>query len=826
MTGITGSQGPEEGMLSPYRVLDLTDEKGLLCGKLLGDLGADVIKVERPGGDPARYICPFYHDEVDPNKSLFWWTLNTSKRGITLDIESPEGKETFEKLVKTADFVLESFPPGYLDRLGLGYEDLEGLNPRIILVSITPFGQTGPYKDYKSPDIVAWGMGGEMYPCGDADRPPVRISHHSQAYLHASAEAAAGAMVALHQRSATGRGQRVGVSIQECVVRVTYLPTSGWDMLKTVHRRAGGLMPNSRIRRVWPCKDGHVIWMYWAGLLASWNLPFFEWLSSEGMPVEFLKSIDWATLDMALMSQDDITRIEKLTCAFFVTRTKAELLEGALRHRVMLYPISTAKDMVESVQLESREFWTGTEHPELGESILYPGAFTRTTEAPPRILRRAPLIGEHNSEILGPLMTNNRDEPAGADRLTSPQDGPYLPLKDVRIVEFAWNITGPQATRTLTAYGAEVIKIENKTHPDPYRTGGAFKDGIGGLNRTGNFNQDNAGKLSVSLNLAQPKGVELAKKFVARADIVVENFAGGVMERMGLGYSKLREVKPDIIMLSTCMQGQTGPYASHPGLGWHLTALSGFFQINGWPDREPMAPDGPYTDYIAPHFNVLAIMAAMDYRRRTGKGMYIDMSQYENGIQFLSPLVLDYIVNKRVATRMGNRSNFAAPHGAFRCKGDDRWCAIAVMNEDEWTAFCKVTGHPAWTADTKFGTLERRKGNEDELEKLVEAWTVGHSAEDVMDMMQRAGVGAGVLETGQDLLEGDPHLRCRRFFEEVDHPEIGKYRVPRPCFLLSKSSYDMRRSPLLGEHSEYCFKEILGISEEEIAELVMEGVIE
>ena len=228
-----------KGMLSPYRVLDLTDEKGLLCGKLLGDLGADVIKIERPGGDPARSIGPFYHDEPDPEKSLFWFAFNTSKRGITLDIETADGQEIFKRLVKSADFVIESFPPGYMDKLGLGYSALEKINPGIIMVSITPFGQTGPYKDYKAPDIVAWAMGGQMYPCGDADRPPVRISHHSQAYLHAAAEAAVGAMMALYYREMTGEGQQVDVSIQESVAQLTYGLHASWDMMKVIQQRGG-----------------------------------------------------------------------------------------------------------------------------------------------------------------------------------------------------------------------------------------------------------------------------------------------------------------------------------------------------------------------------------------------------------------------------------------------------------------------------------------------------------------------------------------------------------------------------------------------------------
>jgi len=243
-------------MLHPYRVLDLTDEKGLFCGKLFGDLGADVIKIERPGGDPGRNIGPFYHDEVDPEKSLFWWAFNNNKRGICLDIETADGQDAFKRLAQGADFLIESFAPGYLDKLGLGYPALERINPGLIMVSITPFGQTGPYKDYKATDIVAWAMGGQMYPWGDTDRPPIRISHHSQAYLHAASEAAVGALLALWHRQSTGKGQHVDVSIQESVVRVTYAATASWDMLRVNQQRGSQSRGNAQVTRMWPCKDG------------------------------------------------------------------------------------------------------------------------------------------------------------------------------------------------------------------------------------------------------------------------------------------------------------------------------------------------------------------------------------------------------------------------------------------------------------------------------------------------------------------------------------------------------------------------------------------
>ena len=294
-------------MLSPYRALDLTDEKGLLCGKLLGDLGADVIKIERPGGDPARSLGPFYNDEIDPEKSLFWFAFNTSKRGVTLDIETVDGQEIFKRLVKSADFVIESFPPGYMDKLGLGYSALEKLNPRVIMVSITPFGQTGPYKDYKGPDVVTWAMGGEMYQYGDIDRAPIRISHHSQADLHGGAEAAVGAIMALYHREITGEGQQVDISIQECIIQMTY--TSHWDMSRVIRPRGADdypnlrtriedksapLDPNLRVRKLWPCKDGFIIFTYRGGTQAKrWNEPLVKWMESKGMVDDFSSPDSW-----------------------------------------------------------------------------------------------------------------------------------------------------------------------------------------------------------------------------------------------------------------------------------------------------------------------------------------------------------------------------------------------------------------------------------------------------------------------------------------------------------------------------------------------------
>ena len=391
-----------EGMLSPYRVLDLAGEQGLLCGKILGDLGADVIKVEKPGGDETRFLGPFYHDEFEPEKSLFWFAYNTNKRGITLNLESSDGREIFKKLVKTSDIVVESFSPGYMDKIGLGYSELNQINPRIILVSITPFGQTGPYKDYKISDIVAWAMGGYMLSVGDWDRPPVRISNHSQSFLHAGGQAAQGALMALYYREMTGEGQFVDVSIRDSIARCTpERVTESWDFNKRiVHRGGGGQQATVHITRAWPCKDGYVSAFFWSGPDAKrWNSPLIKWMDHEGKANDFLKGINWDEFNLQTINQDAYDKIAKPVGEFFKSHTKAELLQGALEFNAQLYPISTTEDIVANPQLASRAYWVEIEHPELGTTIKYPGTFAKTSEVPLRNPFRAPLIGEHNLEI-------------------------------------------------------------------------------------------------------------------------------------------------------------------------------------------------------------------------------------------------------------------------------------------------------------------------------------------------------------------------------------------------------------------------------------------
>jgi benzylsuccinate CoA-transferase BbsF subunit len=294
---------------------------------------------------------------------------------------------------------------------------------------------------------------------------------------------------------------------------------------------------------------------------------------------------------------------------------------------------------------------------------------------------------------------------------------------------------------------------------------------------------------------------------------------------MGLGYDVLRKINPRIIMMSSAMMGQSGPYLKLRGFGQHLTALTGFNQIGGYEDRGP-AFLGYYTDFISPHINQMALLGALEYRRRTGRGMYIDAAQIESCLHFLTPVLLNYEANGVIARPQGNRCQEAAPHGAYRCKGNDRWCVIAVFSDEEWRAFCRVTAHAEWEKDPHFHDLESRKENEDELDRFVEQWTLDRTPEEVTRLLQEAGVPAGIVQDSIDLYERDPQLKHRNFYQVLDHPEVGKYRAVAPAFRLSRAGFEVRRAPLLGEHNEHVLKGILNMSDEDIANLIVEGVLE
>ncbi|MBF8265456.1 MAG: putative acyl-CoA transferase/carnitine dehydratase [Dehalococcoidia bacterium] len=398
-------------------------------------------------------------------------------------------------------------------------------------------------------------------------------------------------------------------------------------------------------------------------------------------------------------------------------------------------------------------------------------------------------------------------------------------FEGLKVADFSWAIVGPVVARYLGDHGATVVRVESATRPDIVRASPPFKDKVAGINRSAYYTNYNSSKYSLSLNMDLPQARDVARRLAVWSDVVIESMAPGVIKGWGLGYDDLQTLKPDLIMMSTSNLGQTGPLASMVGFGTQLVSQAGFTHLTGWPDREPAQPYAAYTDMLAPGFGTSALIGALEYRRRTGKGQYLDLSQLEGGLHFLASLFLDYQINGVEARRDGNRSTDAAPHGAYRCRGEDRWCAIAVDSTASWQVFKSQIIGVAWVNDPRFAILQGRKANEDEMDKLVEAWTIEQTAEEVMMRLQAVRVAAGVVKNARDILE-DPQLSHRRHYRTLNHPEIGPHTYDYPPFHMSRTPAEIRNAPCLGEHNEFVIKELLGMSDEEYVELLVSGALE
>lgn len=400
-------------------------------------------------------------------------------------------------------------------------------------------------------------------------------------------------------------------------------------------------------------------------------------------------------------------------------------------------------------------------------------------------------------------------------------------FSDLKIVAFSWAMVGPLTLKFFADYGATVIRVETSTRPCVTRTSAPFKDGKPGLNRSGYFNHFSGNMMSLSLNMSHPLALGIAKRLVAKADVVTDNFTPGVMERWGLGYEELKKIKPDIIMLRQNGFGSEGPYKNLAAFGMILAAIAGIPNFIGWPDRGPLPVGvGAYTDCISPRFAASALIAALDYRDRTGKGQLLDLSQFETAIYFILPGILDYAVNGREPTRRGNSSPFAVPHNVYPCKGKERWCTISVFNDEQWAQLCQVIGKPELIKDVRFDTLMHRKENEKAVDDMIEDWTLHLTPEEVMERLQSKGIPCGIVKNAADLYS-DPQLRHRNLFWPMEHSEMGTFTHLGASFELSKTrAKAYQPSPCLGEHNEYILTQLLGMTDEEFLELLRAGVLE
>jgi crotonobetainyl-CoA:carnitine CoA-transferase CaiB-like acyl-CoA transferase len=819
-------------MLSCYRILDLTTERAFMCGRALADWGAEVIKIESPGGDQARFTGFFPDDKVDPEKNLTWLAFNANKKSVTLDITTAEGKELFLKLVRTADAVIESYAPGHLDKLGLGYKVLSEVNPGIVLTSITGFGQEGPYKDYKDPDIVVRALGGMIYTVGYDDRPPLTTSYIHTHSLGAM-NGAAGTMIALAHRARTGKGQHVEAITQQALdiicsaeIEGPYalfgeIPTRHGSARASVTLKDGSTFYNTLL---WSCKDGYIaLNLLLNPASARNNRSMMEYLKKDGIDIGFLEGWDWEHKSWQDMTKTQAEKLMDSLGRFFMNHSKDELLKLAIENRFQLGPCNNAEDVLKHPQLAARKFWKEIEHEGLGK-LKFPGGAVISSEKYVGPRRRAPHIGEHNGEILKSL--------GAAIKPILKKVDDKRPFEGIKLVQLCWAGVGVYTCNYLSHYGTTTIRVETATRPDPVRLFAPLapsdKQGKNaGLEKSAFFSiTHTAPEMCISLDFKHPEAIEIFKKLVAWADVVAEGFPAGVMDRLGFDYEGLRKINPQIIVFRTCGYGHTGPMADQPGFGSILTAVTMMDNICGWPDRPPVPPSTYYTDQLSPMYASFSIMAALDYRRRTGKGQYIDHSQIETGLNYMTPLILDYQVNHREFRLNGNKNDHAAPHGVYRCQGNDRWVAIAVESDDEWQSFVKAMGSPEWAQDNKYAKATDRIKHSDELDKLVEEWTLQHRPEDIQKTLQAGGTGAGLVANAKDL-DTDPQMKYYNFYRELEHPYMGRLRYYHPAPIkLSAVETAVQRPVLLGEHTDLICTKILGMSQSEVDALRRKGVFE
>ncbi len=847
------SEAGRPGALAPYRVLDLTGEWGPIGPRLLAGLGADVVKVEPPSGDPSRHIGPFLGETPDPRRSLSWLFNNAGKRGITLDLETEQGRATLLRLAAAADFLFESYPPGYLESLGLGPEALAVANPRLVIVRVSPFGQDGPYRDYQATDIVTWAMGAQMHIDGDADRPPLRISVPQSQGL-AGLHAAAGAMAAHAARMQSGLGQVVDISGQEAVIWTLMIAAQTWDITHVNPQRAGGVrnIPSPsgamvRSRLVWPCKDGYLFWVLTAGGQAGGvasTRALVQWMieaGEAGGAAEF----DWGQTPAGGMTQELYDTLAAPFAAFFLRRTKAELLDRAAVHAIQLAPVNDALDLLASPHLAARKYWVDVPHPDLGVTLRMPGAPVVLSSTPLRPLTAAPTPGQHTAQVLeewlGPRA--DREHPGHtwamlARHRVPPNDTPVwgqhdpgedphaLPFTGLKVADFSWVGVGPIVARHLADFGADVIRIESATRPDTLRGAPPFRDGVPGLDRSAFGATFNTNKRGLALNLRPEAGRALALQLCAWADVITESMTPGSLDRLGLTREAIRAVNPRAIIYRTTLNGQTGPHCQFGGYGSHGAALAGLHGLSGWPDRPPAGTFGAYTDFIAPWALFTTLAAALDHRARTGEGQEIEQSQSETGIWMLAPTVIQAAAGGPAVHATGNDDPQMFPHGAFPCAGTDRWVALAVRDAAGWQALCGLLVRADWAADPALQETEARRAQREPIEAAISAWTAQHTPHEAMAKLQAAGVPAGALQTCEELYS-DPQLAARGAFWFLDHAVIGTHAYNAPVWKLSRTPATGRAAaPVLGQHTFDIACEVLGLSVEEIAELTADGVFE
>jgi crotonobetainyl-CoA:carnitine CoA-transferase CaiB-like acyl-CoA transferase len=860
---VPGHLKPSRGPLTGIRVIELADEQAEYCGLTLAGLGADVIKVEPPGGSPTRRIGPFYQEREDRERSLFFWQYNRGKRSIVLDLRKLEDRDRFRSLVATADVLLESTPRGELDGYGLSASSLMQQSPTLIVARMSPFGDHGPWADFKGSDLVHLALGGVMMNCGydpapggKYDLPPI-APQMWHAFHIAGEQLAVAIIAALLFRWRTGQGQYLSCAIHEAVAKSTEVDLMSWVMRRvlvlrqTCRHARESITPHPSIVHT---KDGRWV-MANLGTRPGESARLIALLERYGMEA----GLDAEKTAMPQSGRfvpgtgpstekrdHGMEAVQRFVRAFTYENVPwREAQEDGMLWAPLRKPHENAMDP----HWLARQSCTDVEHPELGRSFRYATSKWLATGTSWSVGRRAPLLNEDAGVVVLP---RGRDLPvidafarAPVGEGLSPHRKPF-PLDKIRILDFTWFLASAGGTRFLSAFGAESIKVELKSHPDTRMAamapvgGRAVREratgplpGVTDPDMGGQFNNKNPGKRGISLNVRHPKGVEIARRLVAMSDVVAEGFSPGVLDSWGLGYDALRAIKPDIIYVQQSGMGAKGTYGRFRTVGPIANSFSGLSEMSGLP--EPAMPAGwgySYLDWMGAYSFALAILTALFHRARTGEGQWVDASQSEVGLFISGTTILDWSANGRIWSRYGNRSPYkpAAPHNVYPCAGDDRWLTIACFTDAEWRALTEVAGHPEWATDGRFKELAGRLAHQDALDALVGGWTKSRDAYETMLTLQRAGVPAGVCQTAADRCDHDPQLAALSWLTEVTGTKIGRWPLAEVPVKMSESPAYIggridRGAPCYGEDNNYVYGELLGMSSQEIKALGEEGVI-
>ena len=788
----------ESAALGHLRVLDLGGPSAQFATRLLGDLGADVIKIEPPGGDPLRMQPPFARGEAGPETSIPFAGANHNKRSVAIDLATSEGRESLRSLAATADILVESFDRGHLDGLGIGYENLAVVNPRLIFASVSPYGRFGPRSDYVGTELTVQAMTGVMYIHGDGETRPCLVPAE-QLYHVGGYHTYVGITAALAARRLTGRGQKVDVALQDVGLWQLMMVLGTYSYSQNLTRRVGSAPSNPGVS-IFESRDGGYVQT--STYMDRHLTRLAEWLDSPLITPELILDIAWR--------RENIDLIDAIMVDFIAQRDRDDFVAEAQQRGIPCTPILKVSEFVNHPQPNSRGWFQDVEHREIG-SYRTAGAPYRMSGTPWNIRRPAPLLGEHTKEVLAesrpPVPAGAQN---GADHAGTPN--PPKPLDGIRVVDFTQAVAGPVSTSFLAFLGADVIKVETSAHPQARRPDAP---GFAELNRN---------KRSVTIDAQNPEGLEIALRLAAQSDVVIDNWRAGVMDRMGLGYDRLREVKPDIIAVQMPGLGLVGPSYHFTTYGQQIFGFCGLGHIWGHADSIMTArPKLGYTDYIAASATVGAILTALEHRAVSGEGQFIEVAQLEALAASLGALYMNYSINGVDAEARGNYSERFAPHDVYACIGHDAWCAIVCRDDDDWRRLVIAMESPEWALADRWSTLEGRVADKEELDRRIGEWTATMNPQQVFDRLQRNGVPAG-MDQGPDKLVWDPHLRERESVVTVQPPEPWAHIPP-----LTHPSLSARLSetpatsdtpaPTEGEHNDDIFRNVIGLTDDEITRL-------